>query len=110
MTELQHKTCTPCSEGAEPLKGEDVRSRLAQLDGWEAVEEHHLRKEFSFEDFASALSFVNRVGDLAEQQGHHPWIHFTYGKVIVEIYTHKIDGLHENDFILAAKIDELPRS
>ncbi|MFP3938534.1 MAG: 4a-hydroxytetrahydrobiopterin dehydratase [Phycisphaerae bacterium] len=110
MTELQQKTCTPCSKGAEPLKGDAIRQRLDQLDGWEAVEEHHLRKEFSFPDFVSALNFVNRVGDLAEQQGHHPWIHLTYGKVIVELHTHKIDGLHENDFILAAKIDELPQS
>jgi 4a-hydroxytetrahydrobiopterin dehydratase len=109
MTQLTEKHCEPCGGGVEPLKGDDIQEHLKQLDGWDAVEEHHLHKEFGFDDFAAALNFVNRVGDLAEKEGHHPWIHFTYGKVIIEIYTHKIDGLHENDFILAAKIDALPK-
>ena len=109
MTELREKSCEPCGGGVEPMKGEQIQQHLEQLEDWDAVEEHHLRKSFDFADFASALNFVNRVGDLAEQEQHHPWIHFTYGKVIIEVYTHKIDGLHENDFILAAKIDGLPK-
>ena len=77
------------------------------MEGWNVVEEHHLLKSFKFPDFRNALEFVNRVGAIAEEQGHHPVITFTWGKVEITIYTHKINGLTESDFILAAKIDTL---
>jgi 4a-hydroxytetrahydrobiopterin dehydratase len=86
----------------------DVASRLMeQLDGW-SFEQGHLAKSYSFADFAGALEFVNRIGAIAEEQSHHPDIYMTWGKVSVEIWTHKIDGLTESDFILAAKFDEVP--
>jgi 4a-hydroxytetrahydrobiopterin dehydratase len=86
----------------------DVASRLMeQLDGW-SFEQGHLAKSYSFNDFAGALEFVNRIGAISEEQGHHPDIYMTWGKVSVEIWTHKIDGLTESDFILAAKFDEVP--
>jgi len=86
----------------------DVASRLMeQLDGW-AFEQGHLAKTYHFVDFAAALDFVNRIGAISEEQGHHPDIYMTWGKVSVELWTHKIDGLTESDFILAAKFDEVP--
>jgi 4a-hydroxytetrahydrobiopterin dehydratase len=86
----------------------DVASRLMeQLDGW-SFEQGHLAKSYAFNDFAGALEFVNRIGAISEEQGHHPDIYMTWGKVSVEIWTHKIDGLTESDFILAAKFDEVP--
>ncbi len=99
--------CVPCRIGAEPLKGEELQAYSAQLDGWDVVDEHHLGKTFKFHDFVEALAFVNRVGAVAEQQGHHPNINFTWGRVRIEIHTHKIDGLTESDFVLAAKIDAM---
>jgi 4a-hydroxytetrahydrobiopterin dehydratase len=107
MSELSSKQCVPCRGGVPPLAGEEIQRLLAQLNGWEVVREHHLKKNYRFKDFAEALAFVNRVGALAEEQGHHPDICFGWGKVEVTIWTHKIDGLTESDFILAAKIDEL---
>jgi len=80
---------------------------LTQLEGWTVENGHHLQKSYDFPDFVSALAFVNRVGALAEQEGHHPDVHLTWGKVRIQIWTHKIDGLTESDFILAAKIEEL---
>jgi 4a-hydroxytetrahydrobiopterin dehydratase len=80
------------------------------VDGWTVVEEHHIEKKFEFPDFRTGLEFVNRVGELAEEQGHHPDIFLAWGKVQITIWTHKIDGLTESDFILAAKIDALPRA
>jgi len=90
-----------------PLKGEELSSLQKQVDGWNAVEEHHITKTFKFPDFREALRFVNRVGELAEQQGHHPDLYLAWGRVEVKSWTHKIDGLTESDFILAAKIDQL---
>jgi 4a-hydroxytetrahydrobiopterin dehydratase len=88
-----------------PLHSDEIAKLLDQLGGWEAVNDHHLAKEFRFEDFALALAFVNRVGEIAEEQGHHPDLHLSWGLVRIEIWTHAIDGLTESDFILAAKID-----
>lgn len=106
-SELASKTCVPCRGGVPPLSM-DVASRLMeQLDGW-SFEQGHLAKSYAFADFAGALQFVSRIGAIAEEQGHHPDIYMTYGKVSVEIWTHKIDGLTESDFILAAKFDEVP--
>jgi 4a-hydroxytetrahydrobiopterin dehydratase len=107
MSELSSKQCVPCRGGVPPLRGEEIQRLLAQLNGWEVLLEHHLKKNYGFSNFAEALKFVNRVGELAEEQGHHPDICFGWGKVEVTIWTHKIDGLTESDFILAAKIDEL---
>ncbi|MFQ5805931.1 MAG: 4a-hydroxytetrahydrobiopterin dehydratase [Phycisphaerae bacterium] len=108
MSELSAKQCVPCTGGVPALKGNAVTPLLKQLGGWEVVNEHHLSKEYKFPNFVTALAFVNRVGEVAEAEGHHPDIHLTWGKVGVQIWTHKIDGLTESDFILAAKIDKLP--
>ena len=107
MTELAERQCVPCRGGVPPLKGDEITKLSGQLTGWEVVKEHHLRREYKFKDFREALLFVNRVGELAEAQGHHPDICFAWGKAEVMIWTHKIDGLTESDFVLAAKIDRL---
>ena len=107
MSELSEKECVPCRGGVPALKGEAVRSLLEQLDGWQVEHEQRLHRSFDFPDFARALDFVNRLGAIAEEEGHHPDIHLAWGKVGVEIWTHKIDGLTESDFILAAKYDQV---
>lgn len=105
---LASKECVPCRGGVPPLEGEELRDLQRELGaGWEVVDEHHLEKSFDFPDFVSALAFVNRVGELAEEQGHHPDLHLTWGEARVQIWTHKIDGLTESDFVLAAKIEEI---
>lgn len=105
-SELSEKTCKPCEGGTPPLKGKDLEDRSAKLDeGWKVVEEHHLVKSYTFDDFKQALAFTNRVGEVAEEQGHHPDIYLSYGKVEIKMWTHKIDGLTESDFIFAAKAD-----
>lgn len=106
MSGLTQKSCVPCRGGVPPLKGEELARLQAELPEWQVVDEHHLRRTFSFPDFASALGFVNRAGAIAEQEGHHPDLGLSWGKVDVTTYTHKIDGLTESDFILAAKIEE----
>ncbi len=104
--ELSKKKCVPCSKGTPPLKGEPLAQLQKQLKpGWKVVDEHHLEKEFSFKNFKEALAFTNKVGEVAEQEGHHPDIFLSWGKVKIQLWTHKINGLSENDFILAAKCD-----
>ena len=108
MTALADKQCEPCKGGAPSLKGQDLAKFTKELGGgWNVVNEHHLEKEYKFKDFRDALHFTNRVGDLAEQQGHHPDIYLAWGKVKLTIWTHKIDGLTESDFVFAAKADRL---
>lgn len=107
MSDLAARECVPCRGGVPPMKGEEIREMLKQLSGWEVVDDHHLRKEYKFGNFREALDYVNRVGELAENQGHHPDISFGWGKAEITIWTHKIDGLTESDFILAAKIDKV---
>ena len=108
-TPLAKRQCIPCKESVAPLKGEQLRTYQDLLDGdWKVVNEHHLEKVFRFKNFREALAYTNRVGELAEEQGHHPDLCLGWGRVQVTIYTHNIDGLHENDFVLAAKIDNLP--
>jgi len=107
MAELYQRQCVPCRGGVPPLKGVALQGLISQLAGWQAVNEHHLQKTYRFVDFRESLQFVNRIGELAEAQGHHPDICFGWGKVDVTIWTHKIDGLTESDFVLAAKIDQL---
>ncbi len=109
MADLASKTCVPCRGGVPPLKGAELASYAKQVEGWKVVDEHHLTKEYRFPDFRAALEFTNRVGALAEEQGHHPDFYLAWGKVEVKIWTHKIDGLTESDFILAAKIERLAR-
>ncbi len=105
---LAAKHCVPCHGGVPPLQADEIRRLAAELGGdWEVVEHHHLRKRFEFPDFATALAFVNRVGEVAEREGHHPDIQLAWGRVDVEIWTHAIDGLTESDFVLAARIDRL---
>ena len=110
MSELAAKTCVPCKDGVPPLKGEALQALQKQVEGWNVVEEHHLLKSFKFSDFRKTLDFVNKVGAIAEDQGHHPVITFTWGKAEITIYTHKINGLTASDFILAAKIDTIKMS
>ena len=106
MSDLAAKSCVPCRGGVPPLSGEPLRALAAQLPHWDIVAGHHLHRQFEFPDFASALAFVNRAGAIAEQEGHHPDLCLSWGKVEVSIYTHKIQGLTESDFILAAKLEQ----
>lgn len=107
MNDLASRECVPCRGGVPPLGKKEIKNLIKELNGWEVVEGHHLRKSFEFENFSKSLSFVNRIGRLAERAGHHPDIFFGWGHAEVSIWTHKIDGLTESDFILAAKIDKL---
>ena len=105
---LANEKCIPCRGGVPPLKGEELQNVARELGGgWRVVDEHHLEKDFKFPDFAQALSFTNAIGAIAEREGHHPDIHLAWGKVRVQIWTHKIDGLTRSDFVLAAKIDQV---
>ena len=103
---LASRECKPCKGGEPPLHGKRLQELAEQLGGgWSAVDEHHLEKEFRFKDFRQALDFTNKVGELAELVGHHPDIHLAWGKVRVTVWTHKIGGLAEADFVFAAKVD-----
>ncbi len=104
---LAEKHCVPCRGGVPALKGEELDRMQQQVQGWQVVNQHHIEKSYDFPDFASALNFVNRIGAVAEAEGHHPDLYLSWGKVGVKTWTHKIDGLTESDFILAAKIDAL---
>jgi 4a-hydroxytetrahydrobiopterin dehydratase len=105
---LAARRCVPCRGDTPPLRGEAIARLLDELGGgWRVVDEHHLEKEYRFPDFRSALAFVDRVGELAEREFHHPDIHLAWGRVRLEIWTHRIRGLTESDFVLAAKADEL---
>ena len=108
MAGLAEKECVPCKGGVPALKGDDLSRLRGELHtDWQVVKEHQLEREFKFKDFREALDFTNQVGELAEEQGHHPDIYLTWGKVKISIWTHKVDGLTESDFVLAAKIDKL---
>jgi 4a-hydroxytetrahydrobiopterin dehydratase len=107
MTELASKTCVPCRGGVPPLEGKELEALVSQVPKWKVVDGHHISRSYTFPDFKQALEFVNKVGAIAEEQGHHPDIFFTWGKADITTWTHKINGLTESDFILAAKIDKL---
>ncbi len=107
MANLADRQCVPCRGGVPPLEHDVIQELLGQLTDWQAVDDHHLKKTYRFQNFRDPLAFVNRVGELAEEQGHHPDICFGWGKAEISIWTHKIDGLTESDFVLAAKIDKL---
>ena len=106
MAGLSEKTCVPCRGGMPPLTAEQIKPLSAEVEHWHVISGHHIEREFKFPDFKSALNFTNKVGAIAEEQGHHPDIYLAWGKVAVKVWTHKIDGLTESDFILAAKIDK----
>lgn len=106
-SELAAKACVPCRGGVPPLKGAELQVLAQKLGGdWRVVNEHHLEKQYAFKNFKEALAFTNAVGEIAEREGHHPDIYLAWGKVGLTIWTHKIDGLTESDFVLAAKADE----
>ena len=108
MIKLTNRVCVPCKGGIPPLKGKKLKTLQNQLgNGWNVIDEHHLEKEWKLNDFQTALDITNRIGSLAEEQGHHPDIYLTWGKVGIKLWTHKIDGLTDSDFILAAKIDSI---
>lgn len=104
---LAAQHCIPCRGGVPPMGAEEVDGLLPQIPGWQVSGLHHLERTFSFADFKEALAFVNRVGELAESEGHHPDIELSWGKVAVRIFTHKINGLTRSDFVLAAKISQV---
>ena len=110
MTELADQQCVPCRGGVPPLKGKDLENLQQSVPQWNVINEHHITRTFTFPDFRQALDLVNRVGALAEEQGHHPDILLAWGKAEITLWTHKIDGLTESDFVMAAKIDRLVRS
>jgi len=106
-TELAKKACVPCRGGVPPLESKEIAGLLKVLgNNWQVVKNHHLEKEYEFKDFKQALAFTNTVGAVAEEQNHHPDILTTFGKTTVTIWTHKIDGLTESDFVFAAKVEE----
>lgn len=106
MSELARKNCVPCKGGVPPLTRDQITPLLKQLSGWNVERDHHLVKSYTFPDFAKGLAFVNCVGKMADDQGHHPDVYLAWGKVRLEVWTHKIDGLTESDFVFAAKADD----
>jgi 4a-hydroxytetrahydrobiopterin dehydratase len=109
MTDLTEQKCVPCEGGIPPLERKKEEEYIKEVEGWSLEREgiHHIRKEFYFDNFVQSIEFVNKVSDIAEKEGHHPNIYIYYDEVVLEIYTHAIKGLHKNDFILAAKIDNI---
>jgi 4a-hydroxytetrahydrobiopterin dehydratase len=107
MTELAEKRCIPCSGGTPALTQDQIAGFAPQVPEWKVIDNHHVQRTYKFKDFQEALAFVNRIGEIAEEQGHHPDICFGWGHAEVTIWTHAINGLTESDFILAAKIDRL---
>jgi 4a-hydroxytetrahydrobiopterin dehydratase len=111
MTALADQKCIPCSLGTPPLSGDELNSFYQQVsDQWKVMDEHHLERTFSFKNFREALAFTNEIGEMAEAEGHHPDLFLAWGKVKITLFTHKIDGLSESDFVFAAKVDQLVSS
>lgn len=109
MADLTSKKCVPCEGGVPPLESDEVEELLTEVKGWELLDSSppKIEKQFKFGDFNESMEFVNKLAELAEEEGHHPDIEISYNVVNLQLYTHAIDGLHENDFILAAKVDDL---
>ena len=109
MSALADQPCEACTSEDEPLDEAGYADYLAELDPavWEVVDEHHLVGSYDFDDFRDALEFTYAVGELAEEEWHHPDIHLSWGEVVVEMWTHKIDGLHKTDFVMAARMDRI---
>ncbi|MEI6731627.1 MAG: 4a-hydroxytetrahydrobiopterin dehydratase [archaeon] len=106
-TQLTKMKCKACKGEEDKLSKKEVKSYLKFLDGWYIFNNHHIEKTYKFKNFLQSLSFVNKIGKLAEKEGHHPNIDFTWGQATIKLWTHKVHGLSINDFILAAKIDKL---
>ena len=105
---INQKKCIPCQGGIPPLNLEEINKLIVEIDSkWQVKNDKELRKEYVFNTYKEAINFVNNVAGLAEEEGHHPYIHINYKKVLIILFTHKINGLHENDFILASKCDLL---
>ena len=111
MSDLAEKKCIPCEGNIPPFKIDDINKYLKKVDGWDVKEDQldgfHIIKNFKFKNFLESQSFVNKVGEIAEHESHHPDIWFGWGYVKIKIFTHSIKGLHESDFVLAAKIDKI---
>jgi len=108
MSDLRKKSCLPCLSKGPLLNGIKIKELTRQIsDGWQVVNDHHLKKTFPFKNFSSGLKFVNSVGEVAEFEKHHPDVFLSYPKVEIELFTHAANGLTENDFILASKIDAI---
>jgi 4a-hydroxytetrahydrobiopterin dehydratase len=107
MSDLAERQCVPCRGGVPALTATEIEPLATQVPDWQVIDQHHLQRSYKFDDFRESLAFVNRIGELAEEQGHHPDICFGWGKADISIWTHKINGLTESDFVLAAKIDKL---
>jgi 4a-hydroxytetrahydrobiopterin dehydratase len=108
MNELAEKECVPCKGGTPALKAEELQNLSRKLGGgWKVVNDHHLEKEYKFKNFRDALDFTNKVGELAERIQHHPDIYLAWGEVKLTLWTHKINGLTESDFVFAAKVNQL---
>lgn len=106
--DLSNKKCIPCEGGIPPLTEKEIAEYKKQIkDDWHVVENNKISKEFYFVSYRHTLDFVNKVADIAEEEGHHPVLHIYFGRAVAELWTHSINGLSENDFILAAKIDKL---
>ena len=107
--ELAERACIACTSDDDPLEGDAITELYEQLDTdvWTVIDEHHLDGTYEFEDFRDALEFTKEIGELAEEEWHHPDIHLSWGEVRVEMWTHKIDGLFETDFVMAARMDRL---
>lgn len=110
MSKLSKKKCIPCEGDMKPLSREEAEKLLTEVEDWALIDEARmLAKSFHFDDFKKTMEFVNKVADIAEEEGHHPDMSVSYGDVGIELTTHAIDGLSENDFIMAAKIDEIKK-
>jgi 4a-hydroxytetrahydrobiopterin dehydratase len=104
---LTQKHCIPCESGVQALSQEEIGAMIRQVPEWQLLPGDWISRQFTFKNFVESLSFVNQVGEVAEAEGHHPDITFGWGYVDIKLQTHAINGLHENDFIVAAKINEL---
>jgi len=103
---ISNKKCIPCQGGIPPLKNKEINLLMKQLEvGWGVYESKEIRKEYLFTKYTDAIIFTNKIAELSEKESHHPFIHIDYKKVTIILFTHKINGLHENDFILASKCD-----
>ena len=111
MNDLLKKKCVPCEGGAIPFDISEIHKYLKKIDGWnvkkDKSESYFIEKEFKFKNFLESQNFINKVGEIAEQEGHHPDIWFGWGYAKIKIFTHSIKGLHESDFVLAAKVDKI---
>ena len=111
MNIISKKKCIPCQGGVPPLVAKEINTLTKQLEeGWRVFEDKEIRKDYIFSEYTNAIIFTNKIAELSEKEGHHPFIHIDYKKVTIILFTHKINGLHENDFIIASKCDIIFKS